>query len=500
MNYLRHLFLPVLVLLLFSCKSDKMENEPSLTQKTVIEGTIKNGKFSEYGTTIHLSYPNYIAGDYVEETAVIDSLTGQFTFELNTTVPQQVYVYHNQGFELFITPGETVTVNFDNSFNEEEVFKENIDFKGANAADNRMLLNYKSLFPEDYTRNETIIRSGKPEAYKNYLDSLYIVKDTKIDAFIKENNPSPFFKNWLETEKKFAKNAKLLAYIPLHNMFTRQFVKVDDNFFKEAMTPVSFTEKDLVNNTLSSDYIRYYGYQINTDIQNALSPEELKRPEKRDSVYFKKIDAVASKNKLLAQLVANQYVQGMLSNNSVTYYEKHRGKFDTLFSESIFEKSLARKYGSVKDLLDNPVLPEGSELLSFKSENSEDFIQEIIANANGKVVFIDNWATWCGPCKQEFKEATPALKEKFEDDVEFVYLCHQSDEKLWKPSIAQYKVKGKHYFLNKEESKPIFKQINLQGFPTYTIINKKGEIVNSGFEYRPSESITTEILTKLVAE
>jgi len=202
----------------------------------------------------------------------------------------------------------------------------------------------------------------------------------------------------------------------------------------------------------------------------------------------------------MAQLITLTSLQGELNNNTIEGYERNLTQIENLFSSSDFAAPLNAKYTKVKNLLENPVLPEGTKLLTFKSESPEGYLKEIIANANGKVIYIDNWATWCGPCKSEFKNSTPQLKEKFQKDVEFIYLCHQSNEKLWKPSISEFKVKGKHYFLSQEESNPIFKEINLQGFPTYTIINKKGDIVKSGFEYRPSNTITSEILTALIAE
>jgi thiol-disulfide isomerase/thioredoxin len=186
-------------------------------------------------------------------------------------------------------------------------------------------------------------------------------------------------------------------------------------------------------------------------------------------------------------------------SNGLSFFESNKEQIEKLVEPEQFKK-LAARYDSTKKLLENPEIPESAKLLTFNSNDPSTYLDEIIANANGKVIYIDNWATWCGPCKQEFQAASPALHDKFKEDVEFVYLCHQSERKGYKPSIAKYKIAGKHYFLSQEESAPIFEQIKLQGFPTYTIINKKGEIVISDYTYRPSYPATTDVLTELINE
>ena len=138
--------------------------------------------------------------------------------------------------------------------------------------------------------------------------------------------------------------------------------------------------------------------------------------------------------------------------------------------------------------------------MTFDTRDPEKYLDEIIANASGKVVYIDNWATWCAPCKEEFKNASPALHEKYENRVEFVYLCHNSPERSYLPTIQQFKIKGKHYYLNDRESQIISRMINLEGFPTYTIIDKSGTIVLSDYIHRPSFPATSDLLKKLIDE
>jgi thiol-disulfide isomerase/thioredoxin len=191
-------------------------------------------------------------------------------------------------------------------------------------------------------------------------------------------------------------------------------------------------------------------------------------------------------------------VMGDLKNHSLQLYESNSEKLNQYFENTTLGISLQERYEEERKLLDNPDLPKETELLTFKNDDPSKYLEEIISNANGKVIYIDNWATWCGPCKAEFKEASPALHEKFKEDVEFVYLCHASDKKAYLPSISQFQIKGKHYFLDEKEGAVVQDQINLEGFPTYTIIDQQGNQVLSDYIHRPSYKKTTEILNDLI--
>jgi thiol-disulfide isomerase/thioredoxin len=103
----------------------------------------------------------------------------------------------------------------------------------------------------------------------------------------------------------------------------------------------------------------------------------------------------------------------------------------------------------------------------------------------GKVLYIDVWATWCGPCMEEFK-STPNLHNHFKDrDVVFVNLCLSSNIDSWKPTILRNNVGGENYFLDEKASQLFMGDNNLGGFPSYLIIDKNGEIHYSA--PRPSD-------------
>lgn len=112
-------------------------------------------------------------------------------------------------------------------------------------------------------------------------------------------------------------------------------------------------------------------------------------------------------------------------------------------------------------------------------------IDEVIATLKGKVVYLDVWGTWCGPCKAELKY-TPELKKKYADkDIVFVYLDMDEDKKDqdWKDFIRINNLTGIHLRKNREQMNRFWKELlrnakdKAEYYPQYFIFDKTGKLV-----------------------
>jgi thiol-disulfide isomerase/thioredoxin len=94
----------------------------------------------------------------------------------------------------------------------------------------------------------------------------------------------------------------------------------------------------------------------------------------------------------------------------------------------------------------------------------------------GKVVFLNVWATWCGPCRAEMPTIQGLYEKMDTTGVEFVILSidRDSDE----PKIAKYINQYKYTLPVYRPSGTLSEQVDTQYIPMTLIINKEGKIVN----------------------
>lgn len=93
----------------------------------------------------------------------------------------------------------------------------------------------------------------------------------------------------------------------------------------------------------------------------------------------------------------------------------------------------------------------------------------------GKVVFINLWATWCGPCKAEMPGIQNLYSKMKDDSVTFIMLSLDKDQAL--PKVEAYVQKNQYTFPIFMPSGYLAEQLQVPSIPTTFIVSKKGKIV-----------------------
>jgi thiol-disulfide isomerase/thioredoxin len=136
--------------------------------------------------------------------------------------------------------------------------------------------------------------------------------------------------------------------------------------------------------------------------------------------------------------------------------------------------------------------------LTFDYENHKGGKTKL-EDLRGKYVYIDVWATWCGPCRQEIPFLKKVEEKYHGKNIEFVSISVDvdKDHEKWKTFVTEKELGGIQLFADKNWNSEFMKSYGINSIPRFILIDPKGNIVKADAE-RPSSPKLQEELDKLL--
>jgi|GEM_PF-1068623 len=141
---------------------------------------------------------------------------------------------------------------------------------------------------------------------------------------------------------------------------------------------------------------------------------------------------------------------------------------------------------------------KGKPAIPFTLKNEKGEVVKL-QDFKNKVVYLDFWASWCGPCIQEMKASKP-VKAHFKDNQDLVFLYISIDEKVedWRAGMEKHEVEGVNLWAEKAWQDPIAKAYNIVGIPKYYLIDGEGKF-NDSAPPRASQNEGKDLIKTLEA-
>ena len=493
MKLLNQIILSFLVLVSVFNNISAQEND--LARQVTIAGKVRNHDINLKLIEITVNRPGL--GPLQLKTTIDDE--GKFSESFQAYLPTDAWLFYKTNFLILIHPGDSIYVEFDGSKNDRPELLNSIKLGGSNSRDNEDAAAFQKIYfsnplYSDWDAKQKA-KMKDAEDYVIYLDSVNTLREDELNHFVSEYKPSDKVALWASTLIQMDYYYDLAYYpdehISLMNL-NRSEWSVPDGYFDGFQNPLPLTEEMLISGYSISHFVNTYHYYYAR--KKLMAAEENKKFlinsmfAAPTSIYDSLIVYGIMKytpDDLLRQLVLTELFRQSLNKSEIALYEKYHQLVASEITNPGLREPLEQKYSEVKKSVDNPKLSSDAMLMKVSSTSAGAIMDSIISVNSGKVIYVDFWATWCGPCLSEMPNSKRLMEQLDEKEVAFVYLCLDSKEGLWKATLSKHQMTGQQYFLDKQQSDDIRASLKINGIPHYFLIDKGGIIIDNGSHLRP---------------
>lgn len=355
---------------------------------------------------------------------------------------------------VFMTPGDSLSF----IVKKDEDGRPFFEFSGRNASH----YNYSSQeekavrnWPKLYKKGNDILQH-KLAAQKYRDNQLAFLED-----YCRQNPVSDEFYAYA----KASINNRYICnlYFPVAN---RQILKKDipDGYFEENLR---------VTNSLSDQYITalwyLHMYNYAEDIYDNF-----------DMVYTHIINDFEGEERayLMSAMIGN-----FASRNSQSYSDRLLSAMENASQYTQDEVCLRyiEKAKTFYTLLNRPIpdyVLENTSLIEYGTE-SKVSLKEVLQKHKGKAIYIDFWASWCGPCKKDISQSEEAKSYLKEKDIVYLYIGRKEKVEKWADASKQLGITENQYMEENSGKSLLAEYFKIGPIPRYVLLDKEHKVFNA---------------------
>jgi thiol-disulfide isomerase/thioredoxin len=441
-----------IALVIFSCK-----------QEVKVDYAIISGKIENASSSKVTLYNSYETSDKKELTLE----NGQFTDTVKINNGNGFFLIQgNNNVSLFLIEGDKLNVTYDAN---------NVDstlvFTGNNSAISTYLVEKKI--------NDKKIELKTKDLYvlneEDFISNLLKVKKAQEDFLYNATNlPENFIKN--ETSNI---NYEYLASTSNYESYHAYFAKIEDFKASEKITSklkdLSLeNERDFMFSSNFRSLVKNNYKKNATDLEKADSIEN-------DIAYLKTLSTIKS-DKIRNKLLFDNAKYGITYTENLEEYYALYAKAST--NQENNEK-ITEIYANLKTLTKGNSSPKFTDYENYAGGTTS------LDDLKGKYVYMDIWATWCGPCIAEIPSLKKTEKLYHGKNIEFVSISidNKRDHEKWQKMIIDKELGGMQLFADNNWDSKFIQDYLIKGIPRFILLDPQGNIVSANAPKPSSEKL-----------
>ena len=376
---------------------------------------------------------------------------------------------------LYLAPGYDLSVSFDL-----EDFDGSLVYEGDLALENNYLIQIADLNKE-ISGNMKELYSAPADEFLEGIKSVLNSKEKFLESY-KEENPDickEFVANEMMTYK-FSYYSSLNTYEPAH----KYYAKVEEVQLPEGW--YDFENEIEINNPAYLNVpaaMGFVGNLINKKItaSGVASAEEDWGTAKLLKAQFDWVTTNLDNQDMINHFL-NQYISSIVDYSGTTGIEDQVALF---YEKSTDEEAITAL--KEKEEMWAP-LAKGEPAPAFTIPDiNGDMVS--LSDFKGKYVYIDFWATWCGPCKVEIPILEEMAVTYADKNIEIISISVDQDKQAWIDMVTE----DNPQWLQLHDGINMNDDYLVKYIPTFVLIDRDGNFINSRAP-RPSSGEKLESL------
>ncbi|MBR1463482.1 MAG: AhpC/TSA family protein [Prevotella sp.] len=415
----------------------------SFAQKAVITGKIKGMKADTHVFLMNIADPTNMV-------PVAVGADGNYKLELDAPEPYTRFLILDDpkgGFKFYVQQGMKANIDLElikHNEGGEETYESKVTYTG----DHKDCFEF--LSEGDYysnAQNPLLMKyygKGLNPTFGQFRGELRHQVD-KLEGKLMEIN-NPVFRKWMKGDYEQKMNGSLGWYNELSD--------------KADSTLIAWMET-LDRNAIYNDALTYANFY-----------RKFMTPAGEDAtLYFLNHLNTLYSNKDIANQLADEYVSRVFQDapsNIDDVYAAYR----TISSAREIPANVQSLYDHYKNLV------PGAKAADFDMYDANGK-KVMLSKLKGKALYVDCWATWCGPCRAETPNMIK-LYEHFKNDkrIQLVSISLDKKEAAWKAVVKKENLAWPQYIIKGEYESDMCKNYDIQGIPRFMMFDKNGRIVS----------------------